>query len=528
MEARTGADLLVDNLYAHGVRTIFGMPGSHTTALYEAIDRHGHIQTILIRNEQAGAYAADGYARVTGRPGVICTTAGPGATNALSGIAEAWADSVPLLLLAGQVNHNRIHQECGSYHEIDLEGIFRPCTRYVTTVMEHAQIPRAVAEAFRALTQGRRRPAALMLPRDLMGQPLHRLPPTVWEQPVAAGRTDTDAIGRAAEVLARARRPLLLAGGGALWSGSGEELRRLAARLDCPVATTLNGKGILDERDPRALGHLRSPRGREALPEADLVIAFGCRFTEVFTGFRSLRVPPLLIQVDLDPVQIGMNYPVTIGIVADAAEVLRLLLDALPPRCQSDWSAIWPAVRAARSPQPEWLIETLRATVPEDAIVFTDASEMAYRMHMEYPAYAPRTFFYPSNYIALGWGFPAAVGAAVAMPGRAIISMSGDGGFVMTCQELATAARYRLRVIAVVHNDQTYGAIKHLQRLKHEGRYRDTDLNNPDFVKLAEAYDVPASRARNADELARALRTALDRGGPALIEVPDQWRYLRV
>src|SRR5581483_1896853 len=146
----TGADLLVEHLYAAGVRTIFGMPGSHTTAVYDALERHGGIQTILCRNEQAGAFMADGYARVTGRPGVICTTAGPGATNALTGVAEAWADSMPLLLLAGQVNHDRLHEECGNYHEIDLEGICRPCTKFVTTVMDHAQIPGAVTAAFRA------------------------------------------------------------------------------------------------------------------------------------------------------------------------------------------------------------------------------------------------------------------------------------------------------------------------------------------------------------------------------------------
>src|SRR5437868_4298034 len=160
----TGADLLVHELHRHGVRTIFGMPGSHTTSIYDAIERYGGIRTILIRNEQAGAFAADGYARVTGQPGVICTTAGPGATNALTGIAEAWGDSIPVLLVSGQVNHDRLHQECGNYHEIDLESIFRPCTKYAATVMDPGQIPDAVARAFGAMTTGRHRPAALILP----------------------------------------------------------------------------------------------------------------------------------------------------------------------------------------------------------------------------------------------------------------------------------------------------------------------------------------------------------------------------
>jgi acetolactate synthase I/II/III large subunit len=257
-------------------------------------------------------------------------------------------------------------------------------------------------------------------------------------------------------------------------------------------------------------------------------VAVGCRFTEVMTGFRTLRLPDALIQIDIERGPIGMNYRATVGIVADATRGLRRLLDALPAACASDWSAVWPAVRLARATKPEWLIETLRTSLPDDALVFTDASEMAYRMHTEFPAYAQRTFFYPSNYIALGWGFPAALGAAVAFPGRAVVSLSGDGGFQMTAQELATAVRYKLRIIAIVHNDQAYGAIKNLQRLKHEGRYRDTDLNNPDFVKLADAYGVPASRAHDAGEFTAALRAALTRGGPGLIEVPDRWRYLRV
>src|SRR6202048_948019 len=167
----TGADVLVECLYLQGVRVIFGMPGSHSTALYDALARHGKIRTILVRNEQAGAFAADGYARVTGQPGVICTTAGPGATNALTGVAEAWSDSVPVLLIGGQVNHDRLHEECGNYHEIDLESIFRPCTKYVGTVMDHRQIPDMVAQAFRAMTVGRPRPAALILPQHLMGTP---------------------------------------------------------------------------------------------------------------------------------------------------------------------------------------------------------------------------------------------------------------------------------------------------------------------------------------------------------------------
>jgi acetolactate synthase-1/2/3 large subunit len=521
----TGADLLVAELHRHGVRTVFGMPGSHTVAIYDAMVRHAGIRTILLRNEQAGAFAADGYARVTGQPGVVCTTAGPGATNALTGIAEAWGDSMPVLLLAGQVNHDRLHQECGNYHEIDLEGIFRPCTKYVATVMHTGQISTALNRAFGAMTTGRPRPAAVFCPQDLMAQPTPLVPPIADLPAMAPPPACHGELDQAAQMLATARYPILLAGGGAL--GAAAQIRALAERLHCPVITSLNAKGILDERDPFSLGHARSVRARAVQPYQDVMVAVGCRFTEVMTGFRKLPVPKKLIQIDIDPGQIGMNYPVAVGIVANAKDTLQAILERLPPKVESAWGDEWEKARQTTRPNCEWFIDTLRAGLPEDGVVFTDACEMGYRMHFDYPAYRPRSFFYPSNYIALGWAFPAAIGAAVALPDRAVVSVSGDGAFVMTCQELATAARYGLNLIAVVHNDSAYGAIKHYQQQRYGERYRDVDLNNPDFLQLAAAYGVPSARARNEAEFARALHQAIQRGGPGLIEVPDDWRDLR-
>jgi thiamine pyrophosphate-dependent acetolactate synthase large subunit-like protein len=522
----TGADLLVDCLYQAGVRVLFGMPGSHVTSIYDALARHGGIRTILIRNEQAGAFLADGYARVTGQPGVICTTAGPGATNALTGIAEAWSDSMPVLLLAGQVNSDRLHEECGNYHEIDLESILRPCTKYVATLHRNEELPEIVARAWQALTTGRRRPAALILPQDLMAA----ASPRIAIAPNLPRQAPPDPIlhlALAAARVAEAARPILLAGGGAVWADAGPELHALAKKLDCPVITTQNGKGIIDERDPYSLGHARSFMARAALPHADLLVAVGCRFTEVFTWFRTMVFPKSIMQIDIDPAQLGMNYPAEVGLGADAKEALAQILAALPDTTNSNWRSIWHEAHKAERIRPEWLIDILRAELPDDGIVFTDASEMGYRMHFDFPAYAPRTFFYPSNYIALGWGMPAALGAAVALPERPIACVVGDGGFVMTMQELATAVRYQLHVVVIVHNDATYGAIKQIQRKKHEGRYLDTDLNNPNFVRLAEAYGLPGTKASNADDYRKALRAALERPGPSLIEVPDEWRSLR-
>ena len=523
----TGADFLVERLFHHGVRVVFGMPGSHSTAIYDAIARHKRIRTILARNEQAAAFMADGFARATGKPGVICTTAGPGATNALTGVAEAWADSIPILLLAGQVNADRIHQECGNYHEIDLDRIFAPCTKFHATVMSHDQIGGTVDRAFLSMGMGRPRPTAIFLPQDLMNQEVRDATMTDPTFPEIEVKYPEAEIRKAAEMLTGCHHPILLAGGGAIHSKAGDDLRLLAQKLNCPLITTLNGKGILDERDAYSLGHARSTRAKIALDLTDGMLAVGCRFTEVMTGFRAMKVPTRLAQIDIDPVQIGMNFPVEVGIVADARVAVRALRGAVADNYRSSWGVDWELAREAGVEKPEWLIHTLRAELPDDAIVFTDAAEMAYRMHTDFPVYGPRMFFYPSNFISLGWGFPAALGAAVAFPDRPVVSVSGDGGFQMTAQELSTAVRYQLKTIAVIHNDGVYGAIKNIQERRHGGRFVDTELNNPDFMRLAAAYDVPAVRAPDPGAFAVALRQAMERRGPSVIEIPDDWRYLR-
>jgi thiamine pyrophosphate-dependent acetolactate synthase large subunit-like protein len=529
-----GAELLVECLYRHGVRHVFGMPGSHSTYIYDAIHRHGGIQTILCRHEQAGSFMADGYARSTGRPGVVCTTAGPGATNALTGIAEAYSDSVPVLLIAGQVNHDRIHQECGRYHEIDLEGIFRPCVRFAATTMRNEQIPSMVDRAFEAMVAGRPGPAALMLPQDLMAMPALDAPrasPVELRRFISSNDPCDDSyydlIRQAIERIGTSQRPVIVAGGGCVSSGAAGQVEELAQRLGCPVVTTLNGKGILDERSAFSFGHGRTRRARMVLLRADLVIAIGCRFTEVFTASGTIPLPKRLIQIDIDPSQIGTNYPVELGIVGDARTVVQAIVSGLTYR-DTSWREIWQRARNAEQLKPEWLIDTLRAELPETSVIFTDASEMGLRMQTDFAAYAPRTFFYPSNYATLGWGFPAAVGAATGQSDRWTVCMSGDGGFLMTAQELATATRYNLRMIIVVHNDSAYGAIKALQRSKHESRYVDIDLNNPDLVKFGQSFGVPSCRARSSEEFASAVQKALGNDGPSLIEVPDEWRSVRL
>ncbi|MFI5387891.1 MAG: thiamine pyrophosphate-binding protein, partial [Fimbriimonadales bacterium] len=391
-----GADVLVGGLARRGVRHLFGMPGSHSTTIYDAIARAGSIRTFLTRNEQAGAFAADGYARVSGRPGVVCTTAGPGATNALTGIAECWADSVPVLLLAGHVNAATLDRECGNYHEIDLDRIFQPVTKWCRTVRRVEDIPAFLGQAFQAINSGRRRPAALFLPQDLMRAPcpVSADPPEC--PPPPAPTISLDAIAQAAKILAEAERPIILAGGGALWSGAADAIETLARRLGAPVVTSLNGKGLLDERNPLSLGHARSVRARRVLPHADAMLAAGCRFTEVMTDWRRMTVPRNLIQIDLDPEQIGVNYPVVLGIVADVKVALEAIIADLPASSsRSGWGKLFEEARTARPPNSEWMIDSLRTALPGDVPVFTDACELGYRMQTDWPAHGARRFFYP-------------------------------------------------------------------------------------------------------------------------------------
>ena len=521
-----GAELLVECLYKHGVRDVIGMPGSHSTSIYDAIHQHGGMQTILCRNEQAGAFMADGYARVTGRPGIICTTAGPGATNALTGIAEAFSDSVPMLLVAGQVNHDRIQEECGRYHEMDLESVFRPCVRFAATVMQNAEIVSIVARAFESMIGARPGPAAIFCPRDLMDEPAEASD-EMFAVELKRKCATAEVIDKATTAILESERPVILAGGGAVSSGAAVQVANLAERLCCPVVTTLNGKGILDERSIFSLGHGRTRRARAILARSDLLIAIGCRFTEVFTASGTTPIPSKIIQIDIDPTQIGINYPVEVGLIGDARTVLEALLRGMEYR-ETSWQRIWKTRRDTAQLKPEWFIDTLRSEIPENSIVFADASEMGLRLQCDFPAYSARSFFYPSNYATLGWGLPAAIGGAIGTRERVVVCVCGDGGFLMAAQELATARRYDLKLIVIVHNDSTYGAIKAIQRSKHECRYVDVDLNNPDFQKFAQSFELPSFRVHNAADFAAAIRQALAHGGPSFIEVPDQWRSLRI
>jgi acetolactate synthase-1/2/3 large subunit len=526
---RTGGEWVVAALGAEGVRHVFGVPGIHNLAVYDALLRQDRIAHVLARHEQGAGFMADGYARASGRPGVVLVTTGPGATNALTPLVEAHAGSQPLLLVMSDIPTALVGQEMGALHEVPNQiECFRPVCRLAAALQDGAEIPGAVQGAFHLFRTGRPGPVALSIPTDLLTTPV-----AARLTPAGEGRRppcDVGLVEEAARFLTRARRPLLVAGGGVIAADAGGELQALARRLRAPVITSVMGRGAISEADPLWLGVLPNQRAtRAALEAADVVLAVGCRFAHRSTKGLLLnlefRPDQALIQIDLDPRVIGRMHVPALGIVGDARDGLAGMLAALPagsPRTEWDWAALGRA-RDARSPRytavVDGLLRALREALPADGIVVGDQTGLNYWMEWHFPVWAPRTFLYPVGSATLGYGVPAAVGAKVACPDRPVVAVVGDGGCLFTVAELATAAKYRLPVVFVVLNDQDYGAIRYLQTHIY-GRTGEHALAGPDFLALARAFGVEAHRAADADALRPALDKALAHPGPTLIEVP--------
>jgi thiamine pyrophosphate-dependent acetolactate synthase large subunit-like protein len=527
---RTGGEWVVEALRAEGVRHVFGIPGVHNLAIYDALLRGGTgITHILARHEQGAAFMADGYARASGRPGVIVATTGPGATNVLTPLVESYAGSQPVLALVSDIPVALIGRDLGALHEVPNQiDCFRPMTRWAETIRDAAAFAPAIQRAFAQFRSARPGPVALSLPTDLlMARAASRINDPTGRPPAC----DRALTAQAAERLARAQRPIIVTGGGTVSAGAESELRTLCHRLGAPVITTVTGRGAMPEDDPLWVGVLSNKYASQPLLEAaDVVLAVGCRFAHRSTQglLLNLRFRPdqILIHLDIDPSVIGRLFPATLGVVGDARDGLAALLSALGP---GPATATWPArhladLRAARSPrwEPETgrLIDILRSTLPADTIVVNDQTGINYWMEWHFPVLAPRTFLYPVGSATLGYAVPAAIGAKVAMPERAVVAVVGDGGFMFSVNELATAVKYRLGIVFLVLNDERYGAIKYLQEAMFGGRWGEADLVNPDFVALARAFHAEGRRVQGLDELGPALTQALGRQGPTVLELP--------
>lgn len=529
MTSRTGAEWIVEVLRAEGVRHVFGIPGVHNLAVYDALLRQSAITHILARHEQGAAFMADGYARASAEVGVVLVTTGPGATNALTPLAESYSGSIPVVVLMSDIAASLVGRELGALHEIPNQiQCFRPVARLAETLMVASEIPGAVAGAFALLRSGRPGPVVLSIPHDLLNAQVAAVPPPsgCGERPPCHPQD----VQQAAERLIRADRPLIVAGGGVVAAGAEAELQALAVRLGAPVITTVMGRGAMSEDHPLWVGVLPNRHATEpVLRQADVILAVGCRFaarsTQGLLLQLSFRPEQTLIHLDVDPTVIGRIFPAQVALVGDARRGLCQLRDALGtgPAAQR-WDPAWVASQRARTsprltPEIARLLGTLRETLPRDAIVVADQTGLTYWMEWHFPVYASRTFLYPVGTAVLGYALPAALGAQVARPERAVVAVVGDGGFLFSVQELATAVKYRLPVVVLVMNDHRYGAIQWLQERLY-GRSGEADLANPDFVALARAFGARGERVATLGELPRALIAALRAREPAVLELP--------
>ena len=526
---RTGGEWVVDALRAEGVRHVFGIPGVHNLAVYDALLRQSDITHVLARHEAGAAFMADGYARASGAPGVVVVTTGPGATNALTPLVESYAGSMPVLVVMSDVASHLVGRDIGALHEVPNQiECFKPVTRWAEAVTEAAAIPATVHGAFDLLRTGRPGPIAISIPNDFLtarfeatlGRGGHgRRPPC-----------HVDEIREAARLLGHASRPLVISGGGVIAAGAESEMSLLARRLGAPVITTVMGRGAISERDPLWHGVLPNRRATEAvIRAADVILAVGCRFAHRSTQglLLNLSFDPsqTLIHLDLDPTVIGRLFKPQLPIVGDAKEGLeRLLQDLGPGAARTAWDhgqreALRTAASARYTTHVAGLIGALRSALPDEAIVVNDQTGINYWMEWRFPVLLPRTFLYPVGSATLGYAVPAAIGAKIARPDRPVIAVAGDGGFMYSVNELATAVKYRLPVVFLVMNDNRYGAIKWLQQTLFEGRWGEADLANPDFPALARAFGARGERV-GVDSLGAAIKTALAADSPTVLELP--------
>jgi thiamine pyrophosphate-dependent acetolactate synthase large subunit-like protein len=526
MSERRVAEAIVDVLESAGVRDIFGIPGIHTLAFYDALAGRPGIRHILTRHEQGAAFAADGYARVSGRHGVCTTTTGPGTFNTLAAMAEAWSDSSPVVLLGGQIDASLMGEGKGVLHETPDQGrSFEALTAFVGRPRTADAVPVAVAEALRCAMTGRWRPAYVELPTDLIGE-AHPgpAPAAVMPEPVVP---DPASVIAAARRLRVARRPLLIPGAGVVRAGASRELQALARRLDAPVLTPITGAGTIPADDPLWAGFLVPGRRPTAalLAEADCVVVVGCRLDDVETGRWTMPLNGL-VQIDVDPAAIGRSYAVTAGIAGDAGLALEGLLAELGTRRQP--ADGWGAERAgsSRAALEAEVPATNRATrdaflaardaLPRDAIVTHDAARLNSWTGYIWPVYEPDGSFFPWGSATLGFALGSANGAAVAAPGRRVIAACGDGGFLFTATELATSVAHGLDVTVLVHDDGAFGSIGDYQEARY-GRRFATDLVNPDLVAFGRSFGIPVERVADVTELPAAMARATSDAGPSMI-----------
>jgi len=527
MQRMTGGQAVISALKAEGVEHVFGISGTHNTPLFDGAYGEPDIHVVTVRHEQGAAMMAAGYARASGRIAACFVVPGPGLTNALTGMGMAYSESTPLLMFAGQNNLAQLGREGEHFHELPNSlAVAGSLSSYAQRVSTPDAIPRAVREAMRAMRCRRPRPAYIEIPLDVQSgeAEIEVLAPEKFSRPAG----DPAGIARAAVALASAKRPFIFAGGGVASAEASQSLARVAELLGAPVVTSVFGRGVISDRHPLALG---DGWGRlnlydELLAQADMVLVVGSRIDVVSDVNVGARFPARMVQVDLDPLVVGQRRPVEVGIVGDAAAVLESMAEKLDDgrkrKCWFDVAGFRQrkrALMAERTGPVLQLIDDLRAALPDDTIFVNDLTLVGYWMPLLLKTYQPRTLIHAGTYGTLGYALPAAIGAKIACPKQPVVAISGDGGFMFTLQELATAVAQKLDLIVLLFNDNAFGAIRTYQDRVFRGRRIGSDLVNPDFVKLGEAFGINAARVEPM-QLGATVRRALEDGGVWLIEIP--------
>ncbi|MBL6613379.1 MAG: hypothetical protein ISP45_05195 [Reyranella sp.] len=537
MTTLTTAQAVVAMLETNGIDTLFCLPGVQNDSFFDALyDRTNRIRPIHARHEQACAYMALGYAMATGKPSAYVVVPGPGFLNTTAALSTAYAVNAPVLALTGQIQQSIIGRNVGLLHELpDQLAIMRGLTKWADRITSPAAAPGLVNEAFRRLLSGRRRPVALECAMDTWGR---KAPVEMIATPAKADPcpVDEDAVERAAKLLGGAERPLIVVGGGA--QGAGEHIARIAETIDAPVMTGRMGQGVIDGRHKLSV---TMPAGYLFWGEADVVLAVGTRLQPQQQNW-GLDASLKIIRVDIDSEELDRQRRPEIGIVGDATATMKALAGRLGKHVakrngRADHVAETKAkankaVRDKLAPQIAYL-EAIRKALPEDGILVDELTQMGYAARLAYPTYKPRTFLSPGYQGTLGWGYATSLGVKVARPDTPVVSISGDGGFLFTAMEMATAAQHGIGVVAVVFSDGAYGNVKRIQQQSYKNRTIASDLRNPDFVKLGESFGIAAERVKSPEELSSAISRGIARGSPTLIdcpvgELPDPWSIVQV
>jgi acetolactate synthase-1/2/3 large subunit len=527
----TGAQIVVECLKKEGVKIIFGIPGGVIMPVYDVFYQEPSIKHILTRHEQGAAHAADGYARATGNVGVCIATSGPGATNLVTGLANAYLDSIPLVAFTGQVPTNLIGTD--AFQEVDINGITLPITKNNYVVREVRDLASIIQEAFYIARTGRPGPVLIDLPKDIqLAQTEFKYPEKVslnGYKPTFSGHIQQ--IKAAAQEISKAKRPVIYAGGGVISSNASSELRDLAFKANIPVTTTLMGLGTFPETHPLSLGMLGmhgTTYANYAISAADLIIALGVRFDDRVTGKLSeFGSQAKIIHIDIDPAEIGKNVLVDIPIVGDLKKVLKKINEIIDKKENTewletikDWKRKYPLkYENNQELKPQYIIEEVYKISEGKAVIVTDVGQHQMWAAQYYQYTMPRTFISSGGLGTMGYGLPAAIGAKIGCPDKTVICISGDGSFQMNLQELATAINNHLTIMVIIMNNNYLGMVRQWQELFFNKRYSSTALTgNPDFVKLIEAYGGTGIKVNKKQELYPALEKALSLNKFVLID----------